>query len=78
VHELPVKAGYFSRIPDTFSVGDGCFSDDGFEISDNSYDEGSGSDEDDRYDEYEWDTDDEVEEANANDNILRIIEGDWW
>ena len=29
------------------------------------------------WDEYGWDTDDEVEEANAFDDIIKIIEGDW-
>lgn len=26
---------------------------------------------------YDWDTDDEVEEANAADDMIKIIEGDW-
>lgn len=29
------------------------------------------------HDEYDWDTDDEIEEENTADDILKIIEGDW-
>ncbi|KAF2843989.1 hypothetical protein T440DRAFT_473748 [Plenodomus tracheiphilus IPT5] len=28
-------------------------------------------------DEWSWDTDDEVEEANATDDMFKILEGDW-
>ena len=52
-------------------MGHGCYSEDKFGLSVNNCDEGFD------YDENDWNTDGEVEEANANDNMMKLIEGDW-
>jgi hypothetical protein len=69
--ESPEEAGYLNRAPDKLSIGHDYYSENEFGMSDDSCDEGFDYDEDD------WNTDDEAEEANANDDIIKIIEGDW-
>ena len=71
VHGKSVEeAGDLKREPDIFSTGLDAFSEDELRLSENS-DEGLD------YDKNDWDTDDEVEEANANDDMMKMIEGDW-
>jgi hypothetical protein len=69
--ESPEEAGYLNGAPNILSIEDDYYSEDEFEMSDNSCAEGF------YYEGDDWNTDDEVEEANANDDITKMIEGDW-
>jgi len=69
--EMKDIVGYLGDRPGTFSGGHSCVSKDEFWMSDDSPEEASYDGKDD------WDTDDDVEEANAADDMIKMIEGDW-
>ena len=69
--ESSEEAGYSTGVPNTSSTEPELSSEDEVRLSENSCDERLD------YDENDWNTDDEVEEANANDDMMKMIEGDW-